>query len=770
MQKNVSSFPVAPRPLSFALVLLLAVGASSARAQRETGAALQVVHSMQGPFQHAVVGSSLVTADGTVLDVAGANLQLPPRATLAMAELYWMGSRFSVDDTVTLRRTDGRTAAITAGACVSATNVVGRGGDNYFSCRADVTDFVGGSALSGRYEVADAEFDTAGTAYGENLAPDDFLNIYSGGFALLIIYSDPEDTYPRLLQVLAGIRAQDGTDTVVVRSDVAVFDDLELSENGGRLTHVCIEGDPEVVGNERLDLCRGACALTGTRPANTLRGDLLTGPANPEGGIYNETISNESGQISNVTLQNGIDIDTYDLAAAYIPGNRAANQFFAGNGLLHVASTTGSEMVAHALIVVEITDFDGDGDGLSNVEEAELGTDPDDPDSDDDGLLDGTEVRGGNPAVADDPANRITDPLDPDTDNDRLCDGSLTVAGVCTGGEDKDDDGLRDATETDALDADSDDDGLGDGVEVLDGSYGGPVDHDTTRTGSQTNPLDNDSDDDGLSDGAEDDDDDGRFSPALDETDPTDPDTDDGGEFDGSEIVNGRDPVDFPADDNGALDDNDGDGLTNAEEEDLGTDPNDPDTDDDGLLDGIEVRGANPTNPLDPDSDDDRLCDGPLSVAGVCTGGEDRDRDGTRDADETDPNDADTDDDEIADGTEVLDGEYPGPLGPFTDPLDADTDDDGGTDGAEDADRDGTLDDGESDPTDPSDFGGAGEPAPPPRFVDPPVVTEIMGSAAWACGAAPSAGSPLALFGLLLLGARWRARRATAASSGGQVR
>jgi hypothetical protein len=766
-------FPYAsPRPaptLLSGLVLAVVVlgAASTGRAQREAGAPLTVVHEMQGPFQHAVVGSSLVEPDGTVLASAGASLRLPPRATLAMAELYWMGSRLTVDDAVTLRRTDGRTTSVTAGACVTAANVVGRGGDNYFSCRADVTAFVGGSALSGRYEVADVDFDTLGLAYGENVGTSEYLNIYSGGFALLIVYSDPDDSYPRLLQVVSGIRAQDGTDTVFLRSSVAGFSDLELSENGGRLTHVCIEGDPEVVGNERLDLCRGPCATTGAVPANTLRSDLLTGPGNPEGGIFNETITNESGQVADVTLRNGIDIDTYDLTAAYVPGNRAANQFFAASGgALHVASTTGSEMVAHALIVVEITDFDGDGDGLSNVEEDTLGTDPEDPDSDDDGLLDGTEVRGGNPANPDDPANRITDPLDPDTDNDRLCDGSRSVAGVCTGGEDRDDDGLRDAAETDALDADSDDDGLSDGVEVLDGAYGGPIDRDPSRPGSQTDPLDDDSDDDGLSDGAEDDDRDGRFEPAQDETDPTDADTDDGGESDGSEVVNGRDPVDFPADDNGALDDNDGDGLSNAEEEALGTDPNDPDTDDDGLLDGIEVRGENATDPLDPDSDDDRLCDGPLSVAGECTGGEDRDRDGARDADETDPNDADTDDDEITDGVEVLDGAYPGPLGPRTDPLDDDTDDDGFTDGAEDDDRDGTLEDGETDPTDPLDFDGAGEPGPPVTFVDPPIVKEIMGSAVWACGAGPSSTLPLVLFWLVLLGGRRRGGRTARAAVG----
>ena len=37
-------------------------------------------------------------------------------------------------------------------------------------------------------------------------------------------------------------------------------------------------------------------------------------------------------------------------------------------------------------------DYDADGDGLLNSEEADLGTDPNDDDSDNDGHLDGFEV------------------------------------------------------------------------------------------------------------------------------------------------------------------------------------------------------------------------------------------------------------------------------------------------------------------------------------------------------------------------------------------
>lgn len=54
---------------------------------------------------------------------------------------------------------------------------------------------------------------------------------------------------------------------------------------------------------------------------------------------------------------------------------------------------------------------DGDGDGLSDAEEAELGSDPHNPDSDYDGLTDADEVRltGTHPLAADSDGDGITD-------------------------------------------------------------------------------------------------------------------------------------------------------------------------------------------------------------------------------------------------------------------------------------------------------------------------------------------------------------------------
>ena len=138
-----------------------------------------------------------------------------------------------------------------------------------------------------------------------------------------------------------------------------------------------------------------------------------------------------------------------------------------------------------ALCTIDCSDFDLDGD-----------PDCTDPDDDNDGLDDNSELTRG------------TNPKNPDSDGDGLTDG----AEVNTHG-------------TDPKNPDTDSDGLSDGDEV-------------TRYG--TDPNNKDTDGEGLSDGDE------VFGY---KTDPTEADTDKGGMDDYNELIRGQNAVDNPADD-----------------------------------------------------------------------------------------------------------------------------------------------------------------------------------------------------------------------------
>ncbi|MFO7669784.1 MAG: hypothetical protein R6W31_09010 [Bacteroidales bacterium] len=308
---------------------------------------------------------------------------------------------------------------------------------------------------------------------------------------------------------------------------------------------------------------------------------------------------------------------------------------------------------------------DDDNDGIINTVEISIGTDPYDSDTDNDGLLDGTEDVNQDGFLS----ASESDPRDADTDDDGINDGEEVAFSLNKRNPDTDGDGLTDGLEIGRTTGIPGGTSGGTGVAYLGTSATWSGDADAA---TKTDPLDADTDNDGISDGGEDKDRDGVKDAA--ETNPLDADSDDDGLKDGDE-------------------DHDDDGILDATE----TNPMNADTDGDGLKDGIEkgVAAAVPggtsegsytvnrvaylgtaagwsadadpssvTDPRDSDTDNDGLADG----------AEDTDRDGLLDGTESDPRDADTDDDGINDGEEVA----------FSlNKRNPDTDGDGLTDGLE---------------------------------------------------------------------------------------
>lgn len=173
---------------------------------------------------------------------------------------------------------------------------------------------------------------------------------------------------------------------------------------------------------------------------------------------------------------------------------------------------------------------DPDGDGLSNQQEHNYGTNPHVSDTDGDGMWDGWEIKynldpldltdGDGDIDCDGLVNSgefgyVTDPTITDSDRDGMWDYMEVIYGYDPNdpdnvSPDSDNDGLRDFDElvwgTDPYEKDTDRDGLDDYVEIYNNGYQGQNHTNITVYGifvCGTDPTVSDCDDDGINDGSE---------------------------------------------------------------------------------------------------------------------------------------------------------------------------------------------------------------------------------------------------------------------------
>ena len=340
---------------------------------------------------------------------------------------------------------------------------------------------------------------------------------------------------------------------------------------------------------------------------------------------------------------------------------------------------------------------DGDGDGLHLTDELAMGADPQNDDTDDDGLSDGDEVwvHGTDPTLSDSDTDGLSDydeifsyftfPTDPDSDDDGLLDGDeVMLYGTDPldptdpdPSVDVDCDALPDAIDSD-IDLLSDPDA--DGLDI------------THELACGTDPCsqDFDVDGDGISNTLE-------LSSGTDPCDSESPDT--SIDLDCDEIPDWEDPeIKFETVDV------DGDGIANTDEPACGGDPCVPelDIDGDGLSNASEQGfETDPCDAADPDPELDADCDGiPDYLDDFIAFDPDADNDGDQipngveveacDTDPCSPNE-DPDEDGVSNATELECG---------TDPCAPDSDADGLWDGEElgefdcgqDTDNDGIID------------------------------------------------------------------------------
>lgn len=245
-------------------------------------------------------------------------------------------------------------------------------------------------------------------------------------------------------------------------------------------------------------------------------------------------------------------------------GDGLADEIEDTDWAINVTFDTGPEQL---MVTSDLNNPDTDGDGLDDLEEYNMSTNPESTDTDNDGLDDMEEVEAGtDPAVFDSDGDSLgdgfevdwgSDPRSRDTDKEGLDDGKEFELGSNPADNDTDDDGLDDFKEygfaSDLLDADSDDDFMFDGREFDLGIL----------------PDVEDYDGDGLIDGYED----------VFETNAKDGDSDGDELPDGLEVSMTIDPL---------SNDTDGDGVSDKLELDRGLNPRSGDSDGDGVPDALD--------------------------------------------------------------------------------------------------------------------------------------------------------------------------------------
>ncbi len=232
-------------------------------------------------------------------DVSATLSGIPTGATILSAQLYWAGSGSTPDNTVSI---DGVNVSAPAGRRY----VSNSGGSGY--------DFFGGAIEVTAQVVAkrNATYIFSGLTV-DNGAPYCPVETVVGGFALLVVYSDPAEQY-RLLNLYEGFQYVRNSAVTVTMTNFRTPNPLGTSS--ARVGHLTWEGDPALGGSEDF----------------TLNGvQLFDSTLNPQHSQFNST-SNINGDNASY----GIDFDAYTVGSSALT---------AGQGSATTTYQSGQDMV-----------------------------------------------------------------------------------------------------------------------------------------------------------------------------------------------------------------------------------------------------------------------------------------------------------------------------------------------------------------------------------------------------------------------------------------
>lgn len=278
------------------LMLLLCLACAGARA--ETPIAL--FKSYAGNLNFVGTQKTMRTASNTVnpcsVATAGTTLTaalsgIPASATVVSAHLYWAGSSTVSDYTVTFEG-----AAVTAPSVRQFSSNTD-GSSVYFSGAAEVTAQVV-AKRNGNYTFS-------GLTINSSAAYCDTQEVL-GGFALLVIYAEPAQTY-RVLNLYEGFQyiRTFGTENSQVSLSLSNFQiPNPLGAATGRIGHITWEGDT---------------SLAGTGEELRFNGTEIVDANNPTGNQFN-SYSNINGDGASY----GIDFDAYTLSSPIIQSGQTS--------------------------------------------------------------------------------------------------------------------------------------------------------------------------------------------------------------------------------------------------------------------------------------------------------------------------------------------------------------------------------------------------------------------------------------------------------------